>query len=171
MCGRLAVEGYRQLEARVTDLWSGADGHGVPAERLIAAVATRPKMGEALLDESREKRALVDHLDVSRLTVDRATRELETLGLIEYASANLRPTEIGRDVARKYKAFETRLDGLVAASDLLTALNPNVDLKTGLLTDAEVVPAEPVAPHVPGTRLTELLQGVDRITCLVRANS
>lgn len=171
VCGRLAVEEYRQFEARVTDLWSGADGHGVPVERLIAAVATRPEMVEVLLDEPHEKRSLVDHLDVSRSTVDRATRELETLGLIEYAPANLRPTEIGRDVIREYKAFETRLDGLVAASDLLTALNPNVNLKTELLTDAEIVPAEPVAPHVPGTHLKELLQGVDRITCLGRAYS
>ena len=56
---------------------------------IVDVLLDRSDVVESLLEEPKSKRDLVEDTDVSRSTVDRATKELETAGLIDMSTAVL----------------------------------------------------------------------------------
>ena len=167
LCGRLVVEEFERLDTRLQ--YRRGDARA-PIIDLVATAARRSDLLD-LLNQPLDKRDLVEEHGQSRSTIDRTMRELEVLGVVEHAPDGFVPTDIGRVLVREYEAFVDRLDGILAAPDLLSILDPTVELDAAMLAGAEVVTPEPVAPHVPGTRLWELVQGADRITAIAHAHS
>ena len=137
----------------------------------LIATATRRNELLELLESPLDKHDLVDELGRSRSTIDRTMREMEVLGVVEYVSEGFVPTDAGRTLVAEYEGFVDRLNGILAASNLLSALDPGVELDTALLAGAEIVTQEPVAPHAPGTHLSELIEAVDRMSCVTCAHS
>lgn len=170
LCGRLAVAEFERFGTRLADRCGVGDAAESVIDDLIAT-ATRRRELLGLLDPPLDKRDLVDELGRSRSTVDRTMRELEVLGVVEYVSEGFVPTEIGHALVREYEAFVERLDGILAASGLLSVLDPDVELDAALLAGAEIVTQKSVAPHIPGTQLAELIREADRLTCVTHAHS
>jgi predicted transcriptional regulator len=171
LCGRLLLEEHRALEARMTELCGGTDGGQSSAVQPITAVAQRAGAMEALLAKPRDKRALMDELDVSRSTVDRATRELEALGVVEYMSGELYTTEVGRTAVRAYAAFEERVAGILEAQSVLSVLDPAVGIDSVILAGAEVVPADDIAPFKPGEKLVGVVRKAEHLRMTSRAHT
>jgi len=170
LCGRLAAEEFERFGSRLADRC----GVGDATDSVIAdLIATAVRQSELLdvLDQPLDKRDLVDELDRSRSTIDRTMRELEVIGVVKYVPEGFAPTEIGDTLVREYGSFVDRLDNTLAASNLLSVLDPAVDLDAAMLAGAEIVTQKPVAPHVPGTQLVELIREADRLTCVTHAHS
>lgn len=71
----------------------------------IDVIVQRAQFLERLLDDPAEKRTLVEQLEVSRSTVDRALRDLEVEGLVTYADEGYALTAVGEILATRYFAF------------------------------------------------------------------
>jgi predicted transcriptional regulator len=130
---------------------------------LEGVLAKREGTLRALLEEPRGKRDLVDALDVPRSTLDRAVRELETAGLVEYRDGAYRPTLFGRTALETHETYRRSLDDLTAAADVVAPLPPDSPLDRTFLVGAEVVASAPHLPDEVVGRLFESVRDADRI--------
>jgi predicted transcriptional regulator len=126
-------------------------------------LAKRGETLRALLEEPRAKRDLVDALDIPRSTLDRAVRELETAGLVEYRDGVYRPTLFGRTALETHEAYRRSLDDLASAADVVAPLPPDSPLDRTFLVGAEVVASAPHMPDQVVGRLIESVGDADRI--------
>lgn len=143
--------------------------HERPADELVSLLARRIEVLERLLDEPRTRPELVAELDISRSTVDRAVRELEGMGLVEFDDGAYEASLVGHLAHREYAELRQELVVLEEAADLLTTLPPDAPLDLSVLQGGEVVVAREPAPHVPGSRLPEFLRGADHLRTLSMA--
>lgn len=142
------------------------------AAEKIDVVSSRLEFLLLLRDTPMEKPELVDELDVSRSTVDRGLRELETLDLIEYsAHEGYKPTLCGRLLAQEYVRLQTTAARIDRTQELLLALPADVEFDPVVLEGADVIVANNAAPFVPGTVVEDLLRGAFRLRGLARAYS
>jgi len=116
----------------------------------------------AALAAPREKRELVAELGLSRSTVDRALRELESMGLVTRWDG-YRLTIPGRLVAELYAEFTDALADVLPATDLLSVLPPDAPLDYAMLDDGTVEPAEPPAWTKPLDGVLTLIGRADRM--------
>lgn len=137
--GRLLVECYR---AHLADALS-------PEERDL--VRTRREILAALASGPQHKPALVERVDASRSTVDRAATELEAAGLVARESGGWTTTTAGTDALSAYRNFLEEGATILQASGVFEALAPDVDVPTG------AIPAADVEPHCDRYRLFDLL--------------
>ncbi|MFB6111097.1 MAG: helix-turn-helix transcriptional regulator [Halobacteriaceae archaeon] len=143
--------------------------HERPADELVSLLARRIEVLEALLDQPRTRPELVETLDISRSTVDRAVRELEGMALVEYEDDLYRASLAGRLAHREYAELREELVVLEEATELLAVLPPDAPLDLTVLQGGNVVLAREPAPHVPGTQLANLLEGADEVRSLSMA--
>lgn len=143
--------------------------HERPADELVSLLARRIEVLEHLLDESQTRPELVEDLNISRSTVDRAVRELEGMGLVEFNDGNYRASLVGHLAHEEYAELREELIILEEAADLLTTLPPDAPLDLTVLQGAEVVIGREPAPHIPGSRLPEFLRGADHLRTLSMA--
>jgi|GEM_PF-5239614 len=102
----------------------------------------------AALSPSRVPKAeLVDRLDDSRSTVNRAVAELTRAGLAEDLPGGCRLTVAGQLAATAYGEFRDRTAGINASRDLLDALGPGTEVGLEMVTDAAVEPAHGSRPY------------------------
>jgi predicted transcriptional regulator len=118
-----------------------------------------------------DKRSLEDRLDVSRSTVDRVLRELETEELVQRTDGDYRTTLYGSIVVATYDAFIGRLTHINRAKPLLAKLPPNIEFNAGLVTDAEICVAAEPALHAPSARVGNLLQATTDLQSLAYAHT
>ena len=142
-----------------------------PTTEVIDALASRSNLIDALSAEPKDKREIVDELGVSRSTVDRGVRELEVLGLVDYASGGLTLTFAGRLLAREYREFKERVASVLDAQNVIAVLDEDSDIDARLLTGAEIVPADTIAPFKPGEKLVEEVRKADRCRLTSRAHA
>lgn len=109
------------------------------------------------------KPELVERLDVSRSTVDRSVRELESVGLVLRDGSRCRLTVRGRLALDAYDRFVDRLAGIDRAGEVLDALPADCALDPAMLEGAEVVVAERAAPDRPLERYVALLERASRV--------
>jgi len=143
--------------------------HDRPADELVSLLARRIEVLECLLEEELTRPELVDELDISRSTVDRAVRELEGMGLLEFDDGAYRASLPGRLAHAEYAELREELVTVEEAADLLAVLPPSAPLDLDVLRGAEVVVATEPAPHVPGSRIPDLLEGADHVRSLSMA--
>lgn len=131
----------------------------VTGDQVRDAVDKRTEVLTALSEEPRHKPALVDALDVSRSTVDRAIAELTDAGLVEREGSTYQATVSGTLALQTYTDYADRTDSLATATDIVNAVSDAARLDPVLLTDAEIHIAEPHAPEGALERVvTELRQ-------------
>ncbi len=119
----------------------------VTGDQVRDAVDKRTDVLTAVVDEPRHKPALVDVLDVSRSTVDRAISELTEAGLVEREGSVYRTTVSGKLALQTYTDYVQRTDSLATATQIVNAVSDAARLDPVLLTNAEIHIAEPHAPE------------------------
>jgi len=128
----------------------------------VVAVVNRRVDLLAALETPGCKRDLMEELDVSRSTLDRAVRELETLGLVardgEY---HLTPT--GQLVLELFREFRADLEDVGGAEELLRPLPPDAPMSPALLRGATVEVAEPPTPSEVLEPVHDLIADCDRV--------
>ncbi|MFB6103967.1 MAG: helix-turn-helix transcriptional regulator [Halobacteriaceae archaeon] len=143
--------------------------HERAADELVSLLARRIEVLECLLDETMTRPELVDELEISRSTVDRSVRELEGMGLLEFHDGTYRASLPGRLAHTEYAELREELVTVEEAADLLAVLPPDAPLDLDVLRGAEVVVATEPAPHVPGSRIPDLLENADHVRSLSTA--
>ncbi|WP_049921945.1 helix-turn-helix transcriptional regulator [Halopiger djelfimassiliensis] len=130
---------------------------------VIRTVSRRQPLLEALEDGPRHKRDLVERLDCSRSTVDRAIRELEWLAFVQRRDDGYRLTAAGRVALSEYRRSAGALDSIDEVSDLLADLPRDAPMSTALLEGARTTEPKPHAPFKPLERLVDGIDAADRI--------
>lgn len=133
-----------------------------PESDVIEAIARRIGIVELLVGGRMGRRDLVEELGVSRSTVDRAVRELESLGLVEGTDGGLDATLPGRLVAREYRRFAGTVGAVADAQELLVGLPSEAAMSAALLRGATVRRAEPSAVHRPLQPVRRLVRSASR---------
>jgi len=117
------------------------------------------------LSTAREKRDLVDELDLSRSTVNRAVRQLESLGLVTRREG-YRQTVAGRLVHDVYDEFVEELAAVVRMEGLLTAMPPDQPMDLAMVRGATVHRPSAAAPTATLERSAELLRDAEHLKAL-----
>ena len=127
----------------------------------VEVLQNRLEFVESLSDQPMEKRELVESLDTSRSTVDRATRELETAGLIEYSEGRYELTSLGRATTTE---FDDVLDSIRLRQWLEPFLRwiPEAEFEVELdwFREGDLLVSEPGDPYAMINRHVELLKGL-----------
>lgn len=116
--------------------------------QVVTAVLDRSALVERLVDGPKEKRELTDELPVSRSTVNRAIRELETLDLVERTNGAYRATDLCRSTADRLSRLVDSV-GYEARLQELRKWVPEgtLDIDLANADDAEVLLPEPGNPY------------------------
>jgi predicted transcriptional regulator len=136
---------------------------GSDAADILAGVHRRGKLLRRIGDGARSKSGLDDELGVSRSTIDRGVRELESAGLIERADDGYRQTLCGRLALGEYDGFVRRIEGLSDGVDLLAELPIDAELDLAMLAGATVIEAERSSPHKPVEALYGLVESASSV--------
>lgn len=148
----------------------GREQHEAPSQ-LLALVGCRYKFLAVLNTEPHTKSGIEDALDISRSTVDRAIRELETGDLVRRTDDGYRTTLYGSTLTAIYDSFLDHLDHVSRAKALLGELPPDVDFNLGVVIDAEIVLAEEPTIYAPAARIAELVEAATELRGLVYADT
>jgi len=130
-------------------------------DRIRAVVAKRHDVLAALAADGWRKPALVDEVDVSRSTLDRAVDELVEAGLAERADGTYRATGPGRTALAAYRDYVDLTDTIATAGPILAAKPPEASLDAAMFSGADVQLAEPHAPESALTETAEALREAD----------
>lgn len=134
----------------------------LPAPNSLANVLRkRFECLHALVEQPRDKRKLVDALDVPRSTLDDVVRELEQAGLVEYRDGRWYPTNPGRAACHVHRNYLDQLDSLADASTVLDALDIDNEVSWTFIDGADV---HETHPNVPDAVMTILLDHVGTAT-------
>ncbi|WP_254274137.1 helix-turn-helix transcriptional regulator [Haloarcula marina] len=128
-----------------------------------ADIVARRRAILTALSSPKTKPELVEDVDASRSTVDRAIETLTDAALVERTGSRYRTTYAGRESLRAYERFLDRLDALQAAQPVLQDLSLEAEIPPEALEGAEVVEATMAAPHAPIERATTLGDGATRL--------
>ena len=131
----------------------------------IELVARRLDFLTSLSDEPVGKPELVERLDHSRSTVDRAIRELEESGLVTRETRGWVATQAGRLAARRYRAFRDEQADILNARAVLAAVPVEYDLPASLVRGADVLTKEDARALVD--TLADRLRETDRYRAVV----
>lgn len=141
----------------MTDAW---------VDRELVDVVNRRLDLLATLQEPTAKRDLVDELDLSRSTVDRAVRQLESMGLVT-REPEYRTTVTGRLVRSLFEGFVDDLGDVLRAEELLGALPPDAPMSMDLLEGATVDMPSAATPTAPVSAALETLHDTTHVNLLV----
>jgi predicted transcriptional regulator len=125
---------------------------------VLDLVASRHELLSLLEDERLRKRAIVDELDYSRSTVNRAITDLVAAGLVDDAPNGCRTTFLGSLVADQYRAYVSTMTDIVNARDVLAPLAPDADVPPVVLEDAEIATPGSPSPYEPYYAIEDVLQ-------------
>lgn len=124
-----------------------------------------------LIGRTRSKPELTDTFDVSRSTVDRAIRTLESHGLVARAGGAFTATLAGRLAYDAYREYGESLAVLDETSDLLCHLEPDCDVAPEMLRGAEVLRAGGPASFGPDVKLEHHVRNAVKFVGISRAMS
>lgn len=137
-------------------------------ECLVSLLADRYALLASLADRGRTKSELVEALDVSRSTVDRAVRSLEENGLLSRDGSHVSLTPFGRIAFDGYTSFRDGLQSLDRARPMLSASgNGTPSIPFAFFADADVVAASRGSPHRPVVAFEQFLEDVESIESIV----
>ena len=133
----------------------------MPSQDTAAIVAKRRDVLSAL-STPKTKPELVEELDASRSTVDRAIGSLLEHSLVEREGSHYEATFAGREALTAYERFLDRLDALERAQPILGELPADVDIDPAVLEGATVVESVPAAPEGPIEETIKHMQRASR---------
>ena len=124
-----------------------------PHGYVLYTIGKRADLLRCLDEGQKDIRDLRDELDKSRSTIYKATRELETVRVVESTGNGYGLTLFGRLLFRKFERLVTETQTIWDIEDVLTSLPPDLPVDPSLFADAEVVATE---PHAPDCAVEEL---------------
>ena len=104
----------------------------------IETLGKRAEFLELLDGEPLHKRDMVEQLDHSRSTVDRAISTLGDAGFVERVTQGFVTTQSGRLAVTRYRSFLAETDAILTNRAVLEPLPPTEDLPASLLTAGDV---------------------------------
>lgn len=110
----------------------------------------------------RSKRELVDEVSVSRSTVSRAVRALESFGFVD-RDGEVTLTLQGRLALDAYEEFADAIDALDKAGGVLEALSAETTFDVRLLRGATVVQPGRVSPQRPYVSYQHLVEDAEAV--------
>lgn len=131
-------------------------GDGTPAD-VRQLLSQRADILSILLEGSRTKSELTDGLDVSRSTVDRAIRRLESNGFVRREGGQVMVTLAGRLAYDSYRRYCDEMEHLIQFGDLLAELPPTAAVSHEFLDGATAYRSEPPATGRPANEITALI--------------
>lgn len=146
-------------------------GQSRSPSQLIELVGRRYEFLTILDTSPYDKRSLEEKLDVSRSTVDRGLRELETAALVQRTKNGYRTTLYGCTLVAIYDSLLDYVDHVQRAESLLAELPPETEFDFGLVIDAEIIVAEEPALHAPAVRIADLVEAASEIRGLAYAHT
>lgn len=133
---------------------------------LRSILSKRHNVLAALVAEPRTKPELVDALDSSRSTIDRAISALEDADCIERQNSTYCPTQFGHVSLTEYNRYTKTTDGTARASDVLNAVPPEAHIDPAFFNGVTVQTADPHAPESALKDSIEALKTADRLVGL-----
>ena len=130
---------------------------------LVELVQRRLDFLETLVGDPLRKHELVDELDCSRSTVNRAIDELEAETLVTRETNGYRTTLTGQLLATSYRRFLAAATDVDAARDVLSPLAADADLSPTVLRDADTYRVAGPDPYRPLERLDEAVVDADTV--------
>lgn len=127
-----------------------------------AVVDRRSGTLRALLNGPASIPTLVDRVDVSRSTVDRALHELGALGFVAATPDGNRITTLGRLALAEHDRRTRRIASLADAPPLFADLALDVD--PAVFDGATLALAEPYAPHRPAEHVATLVDDATHVS-------
>jgi len=129
----------------------------------VETLCTRHEFLVSLRAGPREKRALVETLDVSRSTVDRAIRELQTEGLVERERRGFRLTAAGELAASFTEGMFSVTADLRAVAEVLGPVPASAPVDGRVVRNATVTEASRATRYEPLTAVDKLLREATRL--------
>lgn len=126
---------------------------------------------QSLLDEPKDKARLRQVVPVSRSTINRGLRELESRGFVERDDGEYRPTLAGRIAFESVEEFTGRLAGIDATADLLGELDQASPFSPVVLSGVEVVRPDRTTPDRPFERVASFVESAHEVRGVLSAAS
>ncbi|WP_247002618.1 helix-turn-helix transcriptional regulator [Halosolutus gelatinilyticus] len=140
-----------------------------PTLDVLETVARREPLLSSLAEQPRDKRDLVDHLDCSRSTIDRAVRELEWLEFVDRTDGTYRLTAAGRLALAEHRRSAAVFESIETRSHLLGHMPPDAPMSAAMLEGSEATEPPSHAPNEPLQELTCYLDRADRVRAIAGA--
>ena len=138
------------------------------ALEIVDMLLGRLDVVESLCDEPKDKRELVENIDISRSTVDRATRELRSAGLIKYADGEFATTSFGEfAMGEFFQAVETLQLRRDLDSFLQWVPQSEHDFDFDMIADADIVLPEAGNPYNMVNRHVQALAEADSVRAVL----
>jgi len=135
---------------------------GDSSDQVFDTVARRWQLLDLLASGTTDKATMVEALDVSRSTVNRAVVELDELSLIRRGEHGYETTPLGRTALRAYRFTVDTFEGMLAAAPVVQRFprwfQPSLALFSGC-----TVALDDADPHRPIRTLVDTLTGADRV--------
>lgn len=130
---------------------------------IVSVLDGRGDVLDSLREGPKDKRALETALGVSRSTVDRAVRELETEGLVERDGGRYVLTAAGRLLVREYRRFEATTAAVARLDPFLRWVPAGeLDLNPRWLTDVDLHTPQEGDPYAMVNRHVGAIAECDR---------
>lgn len=127
---------------------------------IILDVVRRRAVLRTLEDSTLAPRDLTDRLDISRSTVHRVARRLETADLVERADGQLELTPLGSVVVAELDSFEETLSAAEQLEPALAAFhNTMFSFPVDAFADATITGASQAEPYRAVNRFMSLVDG------------
>jgi predicted transcriptional regulator len=127
------------------------------AQDIDDIVTKRRDVLAALAEDPATKPDLVERLDTSRSTVDRAIADLEAYDLVRRPGDHYDLTMAGKTAYERHQDYLADLSAIARARDIVASLSPEVPFSHELLADAEIELAEPHDPNQPLELATDII--------------
>ncbi|KPN30572.1 putative ATPase [Halolamina pelagica] len=131
-----------------------------PIDELLGLVGDRTEFLRVLRDGPLFKRDIIDRLDTSRSTVDRAIDALVDAGLVAHVDGGYRTTRTGRLALTRYETLRSDVQNVLDASPVVDAVPADVTLSA--LTVAKST-THRVDPHDVPDLVREALTGATSV--------
>ena len=134
------------------------------ALEIVDVLRKRREILACLLEDPRDKSSLDDELDVSRSTLDRAVRELESVRVVTYSGGEYVVTALGEHLTRDFFRFVDRAEVVLELEPFLRwAPSEEIDLDIQWLADAEVLVPTDADPYAMINRHVQRLKDADYV--------
>jgi len=140
------------------------DGRKQDHTRLLAR---RVDILDALREGPLPKRDLVDRVDASRSTVDRAVRSLKTAGYVDRTDGGYVATLAGLMAVDQYREYSRTVADIGDAAEALSRLPPDCDIPAAAVAGSDVSVATTPTPYRPAETLHETVAGADAYRALL----
>ncbi|GAB7019536.1 helix-turn-helix transcriptional regulator [Halostagnicola bangensis] len=137
---------------------------------ILQTVAKRSPLLERLEDGPAAKPELIEVLDCSRSTINRAIRELEGLDCIRRTDDGFQLTVAGRLALSEHRRSLRTFESVSQLSDLLRDLPAETPIAVEMVRGATLLETPPHAPSEPLEEIIDLIGRADRVRGMAAAD-